>query len=362
MYFSFYKSGINKETNNEGLVPQIFSQPTDHTNVRNEASLQAPNSKKETLEDEHFKLAQHKFLERTENRKSPLPYIGMIAEAINSSPTKKMVLSEIYAYMEHNFFKYLSGKPRWRNTVRHNLSFHNCFVKCECSRRGNRSHFWSIHPDYIEQFKLGNFTKTLSPPREQTNTSPYALELQNSRRNSYENYHRFLPNAGYGNYFHYESTAPFGALYQAIPPPSNVLFPRHDVRSFPIVESSSSRGTILLKLNLLFPLKHKMKRCCYRSTSTFVTRLLSNQYRVLFAPLVSCCNKSRTSCHHLVLKCLGGSYWGLQDFFFYAGRPQMSTFFKPFCLQFYAMISIAHFQLANTLMVKKLLWQLCYCT
>jgi hypothetical protein len=246
MYFPFYKSGINKVANNDVPTSATFSQPTDHTDIRSQVLLEAPSPKKQKLEDEHFQFAQQKFLERSEDRKSPLPYIGMIAEAIDSSPDKKMVLSEIYAYMERNFFQYLSGKPRWRNTVRHNLSFHNCFVKCECSRRGNRSHFWSIHPDYIEQFKRGNFTKTLSPPVEQTNTSSYALEQQILHRNSCENYHRFLPNSGYKNYFHYDRNTPLSTFYPVVPPPPprNVLFPNHEAQSFSVLETSPARGMI----------------------------------------------------------------------------------------------------------------------
>ena len=258
MYFPFYKSGVTKEGNNEARAFQNFPQPTNHTNVRNETPLEAPSPKKQKLENEFFELAQHKFLGRSENRKSPLPYIGMIAEAINSSPDKKMVLSEIYAHMERNFFQYLSGKPRWRNTVRHNLSFHNCFVKCECSRRGNRSHFWSIHPEYIEQFKRGNFTKTLSPPRDQTNTSPRTLEQQFFRRNSYENYHRFLPNLRYGNCFHYDNNASLSTFYQAAPPPSNVIFPHHEVRSFPMIESRSPRGNMIIHfISFFWKVQHR---------------------------------------------------------------------------------------------------------
>jgi hypothetical protein len=247
MYFPFNKSGMSKISDDDDGVPisPNFPRCTDDTDECNESSLEASNPKKQKLEGNHFELVQQKFLERNEIRKSPLPYIGMIAEAINSSPDKKMVLSEIYAYMEQHFFQYLSGKPRWRNTVRHNLSFHNCFVKCECSRRGNRSHFWSIHPEYIEQFKRGNFTKTLSPPREQINVSPYAPEQQIFCRNSHENYHRFLPNSGYENYLHYD-TIPRqnpNTLYHVIAPStSNALHPHREIRSLPVVQTSSSRG------------------------------------------------------------------------------------------------------------------------
>ena len=247
MYFPFCKSGKSKVVDDDVPTSPNLPLPIDYSGEYYESSLEASGPKKRKLQGKHFELLEHKFLERDENRKLPLPYIGMIAEAISSSPDKKMILTEIYTYMERHFFQYLSGKPRWRNTVRHNLSFHNCFVKCECSRRGNRSHFWSIHPDYIEQFKRGNFTKTLSPPRPQINTSHYELEHV-IRRNSYENYRRFFPHTGYENYLHCDTTVPLlntNNIYQGTPTStSNVLYPHQHVWPIPVVETSSSRGIV----------------------------------------------------------------------------------------------------------------------
>lgn len=262
MYFPFYKSGISKVVDDGVPVSPNFPRQTNDTDECNESSVEVSSPKKQKMKGDRFELMQQKFRERNDIRKSPLPYIGMIAEAIDSSPDKKMVLSEIYTYMEQNFFQYLSGKPRWRNTVRHNLSFHKCFVKCECSRRGNRSHYWSIHPDYIEQFKRGNFTKTLSPPRDQVNVSPYAPEQQLFRRNSNENHHRFFPNSEYENYLHYDVLSPpnTNTLYQVIrPSTSAVLHPHCELRPFPLVQTSSLRGNSNLYFHLYASSTHQRK-------------------------------------------------------------------------------------------------------
>lgn len=122
------------------------------------------------------RVQQHPNSLPREQSKFPLSYIGMIAQAINSTNEKKLILADIYSYMEHRFYHYLCNKPRWKNTVRHNLSFHKCFVKCECSPKASRSHYWTIHPDFVEQFNRGNYSKMLEVPafpKYETNQSPW---------------------------------------------------------------------------------------------------------------------------------------------------------------------------------------------
>jgi hypothetical protein len=89
-----------------------------------------------------------------------LSYIGMIATAILRSSETKLTLAGIYTYMEKHFYGVLSNRPGWRNTVRHNLSLHECFVKGEIAAEG-KGRFWRIHPNYFEQFKCGKFNKNI---------------------------------------------------------------------------------------------------------------------------------------------------------------------------------------------------------
>lgn len=49
--------------------------------------------------------------------------------AINSTPTKKMTLSEIYAFLQQSFPFFRSTYMGWKNSVRHNLSLNECFIK-----------------------------------------------------------------------------------------------------------------------------------------------------------------------------------------------------------------------------------------
>ena len=85
-------------------------------------------------------------------------YIGLIAMAILSTPDHKMVLSDIYQYILDNYPYFRNRGPGWRNSIRHNLSLNDCFVKAGRSANG-KGHYWAIHPANIEDFTKGDFRR-----------------------------------------------------------------------------------------------------------------------------------------------------------------------------------------------------------
>ncbi|NXX79946.1 FOXM1 protein, partial [Urocolius indicus] len=80
------------------------------------------------------------------SERPPYSYMAMIQFAINSTEKKRMTLKDIYTWIEDHFpyFKHVA-KPGWKNSIRHNLSLHDMFVR-ETSANGKIS-FWTIHPD-----------------------------------------------------------------------------------------------------------------------------------------------------------------------------------------------------------------------
>ncbi|KAK2704593.1 hypothetical protein QYM36_016855 [Artemia franciscana] len=94
----------------------------------------------------------------TEEPKPQHSYIGLIAFAILSSPEKKLVLSDIYQYILDNYAYFRARGPGWRNSIRHNLSLNDCFIKAGRSANG-KGHYWAIHPANIEDFKRGDFRR-----------------------------------------------------------------------------------------------------------------------------------------------------------------------------------------------------------
>ncbi len=78
-------------------------------------------------------ILQGKFDPRTrfmhEEPKPNHSYIGLIAMAILSSKEKKLVLSDIYQWILDSYAYFRQRGPGWRNSIRHNLSLNDCFIK-----------------------------------------------------------------------------------------------------------------------------------------------------------------------------------------------------------------------------------------
>ncbi|XP_044736854.1 forkhead box protein L1 [Chrysoperla carnea] len=85
-------------------------------------------------------------------------YIGLIAMAILSSPEGKLVLSDIYQHILDHYPYFRSRGPGWRNSIRHNLSLNDCFIKAGRSANG-KGHYWAIHPANIDDFRKGDFRR-----------------------------------------------------------------------------------------------------------------------------------------------------------------------------------------------------------
>ena len=85
-------------------------------------------------------------------------YIGLIAMAILSSSEKKLVLADIYQYILDNFPYFRHRGPGWRNSIRHNLSLNDCFIKAGRASNG-KGHFWAVHPACQEDFQKGDFSR-----------------------------------------------------------------------------------------------------------------------------------------------------------------------------------------------------------
>lgn len=74
------------------------------------------------------------------DQKPPYSYISLTAMAIWSSRDKMLPLAEIYKFIADRFPYYRKDTRRWQNSLRHNLSFNDCFIKV-----GNTFRFWSFN-------------------------------------------------------------------------------------------------------------------------------------------------------------------------------------------------------------------------
>ncbi|XP_053311803.1 forkhead box protein unc-130-like [Spea bombifrons] len=85
-------------------------------------------------------------------------YIALISTAILSSPEKKLQLSDIYQWIMETYPYYHNQDKSWRNSVRHNLSLNECFIKAGRSDNG-KGHYWAVHPANLEAFSRGDYQR-----------------------------------------------------------------------------------------------------------------------------------------------------------------------------------------------------------
>uniref|UniRef100_A0A671WN26 Forkhead box Q2 n=1 Tax=Sparus aurata TaxID=8175 RepID=A0A671WN26_SPAAU len=83
-------------------------------------------------------------------------YIALISKAILASEQKKLLLCDIYQWIMDHYPYFKSKDKNWRNSVRHNLSLNDCFIKSGRSDNG-KGHFWAIHPSNYQDFSNGDY-------------------------------------------------------------------------------------------------------------------------------------------------------------------------------------------------------------
>ncbi|XP_013383733.1 forkhead box protein F1-B [Lingula anatina] len=94
------------------------------------------------------------------SEKPPYSYIALIVMAIQAAPTKRCTLSEIYQFLQQRFPFFRGSYQGWKNSVRHNLSLNECFIKLPKGLgRPGKGHYWTIDPAAEFMFEEGSFRR-----------------------------------------------------------------------------------------------------------------------------------------------------------------------------------------------------------
>ena len=151
-----------------------------------------------------------------ESEKPSQSYIALISNAILSSADKKLLLCDIYQFIMDNYPFYNNKEKAWRNSIRHNLSLNECFIKNGRADNG-KGNFWSVHPACEEDFRKGDFRRRHARRRARRGNREFSISQLPIRYRYNIGYVPMTSSTNLAHSFHPYMPKPHGLYYPAQP-------------------------------------------------------------------------------------------------------------------------------------------------
>ncbi|TRY62295.1 hypothetical protein DNTS_025845 [Danionella cerebrum] len=153
--YLLYNKGRNTERTQAKDVTQSGDLQTTINQLEQKTLSEHNAEESEELENEDEEEKTNE-TSKGADEKPGQSYIALISMAILDSDEKKLLLCDIYQWIMDHYPYFKSKDKNWRNSVRHNLSLNECFIKAGRSDNG-KGHFWAIHPANLQDFANGDY-------------------------------------------------------------------------------------------------------------------------------------------------------------------------------------------------------------